>query len=153
MPPVHEVTRAIRGGEYKSPKTVLGFFAGMIGIAATVLISSIWILEGTSSLRYLIPVILAVFLALFLFVLISVIVITVKDPSKLMLGQISGRDYAEIQKITLGDSSSGERVESVRVSHSRPSVVTVDADIVEDNVVNRAEAREVEASNSAGEDD
>jgi hypothetical protein len=152
MPPVHQFTRAIRSGEYKSPKTVLGFFAGMIGIAATVLISAIWLLERTPSLRYLVPITLVVFLMIFLFVLISVLVITMKDPSRLMLGQISGRDYAEIQKVTLGDSSSGERVESVKVTHSRPSVVTVNADLVEETTAGKSEARAVSASNSTGED-
>jgi hypothetical protein len=152
MPPVHQFTRAIRSGEYKSPKTVLGFFAGMIGIAATVLISAVWLLERTPSLRYLIPIALALFLMVFLFVLIIVVVITMKDPSKLMLGQISGRDYAEIQKVTLGDSSSGERVESVKVTHSRPSVVTIDADLVEETAIGESGIRQVRASNSTGED-
>jgi hypothetical protein len=34
---------------------------------------------------------------------------TMTDPSRLMLGQITGTEYANIRRITLGDSDSGRR--------------------------------------------
>jgi hypothetical protein len=132
MPPIHQLTHAVRRGEFKSPKTVLGFFAGMVGIAASVMVLTIWLVERTASLRYIVPSVLIAFLAIFLLVLISVMVIALKDPSKLMLGQISGRDYAEIQKITLGDSSSGERVERMIVTPPSSAVVTASAEVMHD---------------------
>jgi hypothetical protein len=145
MPPIHQLTHAIRTGEYRSPRTVLGFFAGMVGIAATVLIFVIWLLEKSANLRYLIPIVLTVFLAIFLFVLVGVMLIALKDPSKLMLGQISGRDYAEIQRVTLGDSRSGEHVENVMIIPPSPSMITVDAAVTESN---RPESPQLDASSS-----
>jgi TctA family transporter len=35
------------------------------------------------------------------------------DPAGLMLGQITGTEYESIRRLTLGDSSRGERVEDV----------------------------------------
>jgi uncharacterized membrane protein len=149
VPPVHELTRAIRSGEYASPKTVLGFFGVMIGIAATALICIVWLLKDVARLAYLVPIVLAVFIAIFLFVLISVMIIALKDPSKLMLGQISGSDYAEIQRMTLGDSSSGERVESVVVSRVVPAASVTSAEVVgEDAEIMNSQ---LESSDSSGE--
>lgn len=115
MPPVQEVVRAFRSGERTSPKTVLGFLAIMVSILATASIFSVWLLSSKPNLYYLIPIVLIVFVILFILVISAVLLIGWKDPSKLMLGQITGRDYALIQRLTLGDSNAGERVQDVIV--------------------------------------
>ncbi len=131
VPPIHELTRAFKGGERSSPKTVLGFFAIMIGIAGTTAVAAIAFIAGVDKLRYLVPVILIVFLVVFLSVMIVVMVLSWKDPSKLMLGQITGRDYVLIQqqKMTLGDSTSGEHVDEVSVEFIRAKALDFDVSI------------------------
>lgn len=44
----------------------------------------------------------------------------VRDPTKLQLGEVKGKDFLEHQQITRGDSIAGEYVEAV------PSAVTMD---------------------------
>jgi hypothetical protein len=87
----------------------------MVSILATASIFSVWLLSSKPNLYYLIPIVLIVFVILFILVISAVLLIGWKDPSKLMLGQITGRDYALIQRLTLGDSNAGERVQDVIV--------------------------------------
>jgi hypothetical protein len=115
VPPVQEVMRAVRGGERTSPKTVLGFLAIMVSILASATVFSVLFLSEKSKLYYLIPIVLMVFIVVFVLITGAVLLIGWKDPSKLMLGQITGRDYALIQRLTLGDSNAGERVDNVIV--------------------------------------
>jgi hypothetical protein len=115
VPPINEVTRAVRKGEYTAPKTILGFFAIMISIAASTTVAAIGLLAGNARFGYLIPIILIIFVFIFLLVTITIMRIAWKDPSKLMLGRITGKDYAVIQRLTLGDSNAGEFVEAVVV--------------------------------------
>ena len=107
--------RAVRGGERTSPKTVLGFLAIMVSILASATVFSVLFLSEKSKLYYLIPIVLMVFIVVFVLITGAVLLIGWKDPSKLMLGQITGRDYALIQRLTLGDSNAGERVDNVIV--------------------------------------
>ncbi len=43
----------------------------------------------------------------------SVLVITWKDPSRLMLGEVTGREFTAIQTLRMGDNVSGERAERI----------------------------------------
>jgi hypothetical protein len=62
-------------------------------------------------LRYIIPWVLG-FGAIVLVLLIAVVVaINVRAPMKLQLGQITGRELIEYERMTLGDSISGEYIE------------------------------------------
>jgi hypothetical protein len=114
--PLVQLTRALRGGERTSPKTVLGFLALMTSIFAALTISITWLLAGTSSLHYLIPIIVGIFVLFFFLVVLAVVMIAWKDPSKLMLGQITGRDYVLIQQLTMGDNVSGDRTDNIVVN-------------------------------------
>jgi hypothetical protein len=115
VPPVQELTRAFRSGERTSPKTVLGFLAIMTSILASAAVLVAWLCSGSSSLHYLIPIILIIFIVIFIAIVVVVLVISWKDPSKLMLGQITGREYVAIQRLTLGDSNAGEHIDSLVV--------------------------------------
>ena len=79
--------------------------AGLIGILI--------ILAAEDSLHFLIPWVLA-FAALSLIALLGVVVtMNVRDPTKLQLGEVKGKDFLEHQQITRGDSIAGEYVEAV----------------------------------------
>jgi hypothetical protein len=106
--------QGVRTGEYSSPKTVLGFYAGVLVILEAGVVAATGVLATQDSLHYLIPWILA-FGAATLIVLIGIVVaMNVRDPTKLQLGQITGREYIEAQ-VTLGDSTAGEYLETFLV--------------------------------------
>jgi hypothetical protein len=46
--------------------------------------------------------------------LVAVMRQAAKDPTGLQVGQLTGSEYESIRRLTLGDSSSGERIEILR---------------------------------------
>ena len=58
--------------------------------------------------------------SLVLLIVVGVFVVMVRDPSRLMLGTISGSEYHMIQQLTQGDSLSGERKETIAPRPLRP---------------------------------
>jgi hypothetical protein len=100
---------------YRSPKTILGFFAIVVGILVSGATLVIGILSGVSDLRYLIVPILVFAALLVVAVLVGVFITAWKDPTVLMLGQISGEVFIENRRLTLGDHMSGEYSEDVAV--------------------------------------
>lgn len=110
--------RRTRGGEFSTPKTVLGFYAGVMAIVELGVVGVITVLATNDSLRYLVPWTL-LFAALVLVALIGIVVaMNIRDPSKLQLGQMTGREFIDYQRLTLGDSVSGEYTEEVSGRHS-----------------------------------
>lgn len=108
-------TRVFRQTQTSNPRTVLAFYATLVGLTLAAGGGIIAALSATSTSTYLIPGLL-IFLALFVIgTAIAIMLVMLKDPSKLMLGQVSGTEYAEIQQVLLGDSSRGERV--IPVAH------------------------------------
>ncbi len=106
-----EVTQAAGGRQTINPRTVLGFYATVLGILFTGVIGAIAVLASSKVGTWLIPWLL-VFLAVLVVALIGgVFILNARDPSKLMLGQITGTEYAVINRASLGDSLTGERVE------------------------------------------
>src|SRR5438874_773163 len=103
-----EATQAMAGGTYRSPKTVLGFFAILIGILASAAVVVIGVLARVAALHYLILPILLFVAAVIVFSLLGVFVTAWKDPTILMLWHVTGEIYIENSKLTLGDSSAGE---------------------------------------------
>ncbi|MCH4813426.1 hypothetical protein [Vreelandella neptunia] len=106
-----EASHTIRNASYKSPKTILGFFAIVVGILIAGTSAVIGLLSRVESLHTYIPWILLFAAFVVVTVLVGVFVTAWKDPTVLMLGQISGHDYIENKKLTLGDSNSGEYLE------------------------------------------
>lgn len=105
------MTQAVRGRQTINPRTVLGFYATVLGLMLTGTVAAVGVLASTKTYTTLIPWLLG-FAGIMLFLLLSgVFIITLINPSHLMLGQITGTEFAEIQRTTtLGDSTHGERV-------------------------------------------
>jgi hypothetical protein len=49
-----------------------------------------------------------------LLLLVVVVVAMMKDPTRLMLGEVTGREFIEYHQLTQGDSHRGESVEPLR---------------------------------------
>jgi len=77
-------------------------------LAASVTVSGI--LANTGVLVHLIPYVLGSAAVLAILITMSVVVINYKRPQSLMLGEITGTEYAAIERtVLLGDSRQGER--------------------------------------------
>lgn len=100
----------IRGRQLAQPKTILSFILGVFTVVVTAGVAVAIALVGDS--LTLVAIILA-FIALFAIgLVVTVMRQTARDPSALMLGEITGTEYEAIRRLTLGDSSAGERVET-----------------------------------------
>ena len=102
-------------GVFKTPKTILGFFAIVLAI---LFIGAIWIvaiLAADPNLHCLILPILLFLAAVLLLVLIGIFVTAWKDPTILMLGQVTGEVYLQYRQLKLGDSFQGESIEDITV--------------------------------------
>src|ERR1700678_2325646 len=109
---IAELSNAIRSRQISNPKTVLGFYATVLAILLSGDVGAIAVLATTRVSTFLIPWLLG-FAGLNVFMLLAgVFIITLIDPSKLMLGQITGTEYAQIHRVMLGDSDSGQRLEA-----------------------------------------
>ena len=98
----------------QQPRTILSFFAIILGLVIAGAVGVIVALSSSGRSTYLIPIILIGLLLLFVGVVGMVIWLAIHDPSKLMLGQVTGTEYVAIQQhVVLGDSLRGERVELI----------------------------------------
>jgi hypothetical protein len=121
------VFRGTKQGEYSSPRTVLGFYAGVLAILEAGVVGASAVLASQDSLHYLVPWVLA-FGGVVLVGLIGVVIaINVRDPTKLQLGQISGREFIDYHRMTLGDSAGGEYIEEVPLLRPNPRVAQTPA--------------------------
>lgn len=116
-----EASHTIKSGSYKSPKTILGFFAIVVGILVTGASAVIGLISRVESLHPLIPWILVFSAIVVVIVLVGVFLTAWKDPTVLMLGQMTGHDYIEHKKLTLGDSGAGEYYEVISNTESPSS--------------------------------
>lgn len=103
---------------YKKPKTVLGFFAIVLAILGTTGSAIVGLLSRTEPLHSAVPWVLAFLGFVFLGTLVGVFVTAWRDPTILMLGQVSGEDYLANRRLTLGDSDEGEYIDVSRVTQS-----------------------------------
>jgi hypothetical protein len=111
LPPT--IFRQTQTGQYSAPQTVLGFYALVLVILELGLVGVLVVLATSDSLHFLIPWVLG-FAGIALISLLGVVVtMNVRDPTKLQLGEVKGKDFLEHQQITRGDSIAGEYVESV----------------------------------------
>jgi hypothetical protein len=108
-----DVTTAVRSRQTINPKNVLGFYATVIGLVLGATVGAALVLAETHTSTNLIPWILGIGLAISVLVAVGVFIINLTDPSKLMLGQITGTEYVAIQRAVLGDSLTGEREEFI----------------------------------------
>jgi hypothetical protein len=113
MPVVPAAIEAIRARRTSNPKTVLGFYATVLGLLLSACVGAAFVLAETKTATYLIPWVLGFGALVFVMLVAGVFVITLTDPSKLMLGQITGSEYVAIHQAVLGDSLTGERLEVI----------------------------------------
>lgn len=109
MPAVRSATRAVVQRQTQNPRTVLGFYATVAGLFLSSDVAAIAVLASTDKYVGAIPYLLLAGVVVFLTIVGGVFYLNVKAPPKLMLGQITGREYAQIEQIALGDSLRGER--------------------------------------------
>jgi hypothetical protein len=118
-----EVTSAVRNRHTVNPKTILGYFAIVLGLLLTATVGATGTLAATGVYTDAIPWILGFAGFVFLFLLIGPFVVAWKDPSKLMLTQVTGTEYVQIQqRRLLGDSDQGERLELESLMTTAPVV-------------------------------
>lgn len=113
MPLVHQAMQSITSRRSSQPRTILGFLFGIYSALTAAAVACIIALVGTGS-SWLIG-----FIALYIGItgiglLIAVMRQASKDPTGLQVGQLTGSEYESIRRLTLGDSSSGERIEILR---------------------------------------
>lgn len=109
-----------------NPKTVVGFcsLVSVVEVAGCVLL--ILILASTGVTTWLIPWLALMILLIPTGILVTVLAIAARDPSKLMLGEVSGTEYAEIQRVSVAISEATREepreIESAiaRMERSRP---------------------------------
>ncbi len=123
-----EFTQSFWSKRSLNPKTVLGFYATVLGLGLAASTSVVTVLAVTRAADWLIPWV-AAFGRTFLILLVAgVFVINFIDTSKLMLSPLSGTEYAAIrQGVVLGDSLTGERV----LSPAQSENVEIEAVVVD----------------------
>jgi len=112
MPSVPKIDEVIRSSQSSQPRTILGFLFGIATVIGSMAAIVSIALVG-SDLEWLIVVILGVAVVVITGIAIAVLRQTRRDPAGLMLGQITGSEYARIRQLTLGDSKTGERLTTV----------------------------------------
>ncbi|WP_433355037.1 hypothetical protein ACQPYV_31920 [Micromonospora saelicesensis] len=117
---LQQITEAVGGRKTVNPRTVLGFYATVLGIALAAVVGATSVLAATKTATHLIPWVLGFGGFLLLLLLVAVFGVTLVDPSKLMLGQITGTEYAYIRQASLGSSTTGERIELIRAAAQPP---------------------------------
>jgi hypothetical protein len=108
VPLIPGAIEAIRSKQSTAPRTVLGFVIGMFSVVTVAAVGVTYALvdSGSSSL---VPYVLAFIGLLAVGLIVAVLAIAWKDTSRLMLGQITGSEYESIRRLTMGNSSTGER--------------------------------------------
>jgi len=87
-------------------------------------VAGLAVLAGHSNVAYLVPYVLGFGAFVFIVLLAAVVILNFKYPEKLMLGNVTGSEYVEIQHATLGDSRSGELVMPItRAPYSGESAI------------------------------
>ena len=112
MVPIPIFSRQIAAAEQTAPKTVLAFIATTLAIiaAATGVLTVGLAAAGHGILA---ASALGGGFVLFASLLVWVVAAFQKDPSRLVLGPMTGREFLEYQRWTAGDSVAGEQIETV----------------------------------------
>ena len=128
---VKQAVEAVTNRESAAPRTILGFLLGMYTVLLTGAVGTVVALASADS-SGAIPYVLGFVAAITVALGVAILVITWKDPTRLMLGQITGREYAAIRReLTYGDDISGERKATVIEGPAGPAKVTSDTRALE----------------------
>lgn len=115
-----ETTEQVAQARTRTPKTVLGFFAIVLGIVAMSAAGVIAAIVGTPALHGLIVPILLFAGVLIVAVLVGVFLTAWRDPTVLMLGEVTGETFVEHRRLTLGDSTRGDQEEVFQIEPVTP---------------------------------
>jgi hypothetical protein len=110
VPVVNEAIRRVSQSRSQNPKTILAFYATVLGLTLTADVAVVAVLASTDVLTGLIPWLLGFAGLMSLALMVAVFVIALKDPSKLMLGQVSGTEYVEIQRLSVDAGRATEQI-------------------------------------------
>ncbi len=100
-------------GLFRSPKTILGFFAVLMGILGFSIFGLARVFADVPALQAHIPALLWFGGAAFVFITLAILITAWINPEKLMLGEIRGDVYLQMLKLRQGDSESGEVIEQI----------------------------------------
>jgi hypothetical protein len=100
-------------GLFRSPKTILGFFAVLIGILGVSIFALARVFADVAELRTYIPALLLFGGGAFVFIALAILITAWINPEKLMLGEVRGDVYLQMLKLRQGDSELGEIIEQV----------------------------------------
>jgi len=93
---------------FRSPKTILGFFAALVAILGLTVYGLTKSLGAIPQCQWMVPYVLLFGAGAFTFVALAILFTAWFAPEKLMLGEITGSAYATIMKLKLGDSQRGD---------------------------------------------
>lgn len=102
-------------GLFRSPKTILGFFAILIGILGLSIFGLTKIFAQVDSLRIYIPWLLRFGAGAFIFVSLAILITAWINPEKLMLGEVRGEVYLQMLRLRQGDSATGDVIEQIPI--------------------------------------
>lgn len=108
-------------GLFRSPKTILGFFAALIGILGFAIFGLVRTFANVAELHAYIPALLWFGGAAFVFITLAILVTAWVNPEKLMLGEVRGDVYLQMLKLRQGDSVLGEVIEQIPSIPARSS--------------------------------
>lgn len=109
---MRQMSREVVSGAYTRPKTVLAFFGIVLAIAVAGAVGLVAVVGRYDLAETFIWVALVFVAVIFIAILFEVFRHIRRDPTRLMLGEMSGREFAEYQRMTMGDSLTGEVVET-----------------------------------------
>jgi choline-glycine betaine transporter len=125
-----EVLHAIRQRRTSQPRTVLSFFWGVLALLVFGCSALVGVLAKTDA-AWLIPWVLLFAAIVFVVILLVVVIAMLRDPSKLMLGELRGTEYLRVQTARLGDSTRGDTLVVVEQTTTSENVsVTPDDNAV-----------------------
>jgi hypothetical protein len=105
---------------------VLGFFLGFLAIMAAADVGFVSALVATGH-GTLAAVVLAASLIVAVGILVWIARTHRRDPTALMLGHVTARDYLAVQRWTAGDSTSGEFLELTQAVELRSGPLALDS--------------------------
>ena len=111
-----------------TPKTILGFLAGVTLIIVAGSVAAVVAFAGKSAATSYIPYVLGFDALLVLIVVVAVLTFAWKDPTRLLVGQSNTQDLIAYRDVNLGDSASGVRRETL----APPMVDVVQGTAIED---------------------
>jgi hypothetical protein len=91
----------------------LGFYTRVLVILEVGVIAALGVAATTDSLHPLAPWILGFGAIVLVALIATVVVMNIRAPEKLQLGELSGREFIDYYLLTQGDSATGERLESI----------------------------------------